>query len=187
MYAGYWPPFFYMAIFASRAIGTSVDLAFYIFAIANASNTIARWTTTSLADVLGIAEVLPVATGISTITAFCWAAVSTSAGMIVWAVFWGYFSGVMSACFAAVVPSLSPSPEIVGTRMGMLNGLFGIGCLISPPIDGALLSVQGNHFDKRRTYLDMQMYVGACLTAATLLFIYPLMYARRRRGQKSET
>jgi MFS family permease len=186
MYAGYWPPFFYMAMFSSRAIGTSVDLAFYIFAIANAANTIARWTATLLADVFGIVEVLTVASAISTIIAFCWAAVSTSAGMIVWAVFWGYFSGVMSACFAAVVPSLSPSPDVVGARMGMLNGLFGIGCLISPPIAGALLSVHGANFERRGTYLDMQMYVGTCLTVATLLFIYPLMYVRRQRGQESE-
>lgn len=183
MYAGYWIPFFFITQYASRALGTSLDLAFYIFAIANAGNTVARFTATLLADAFGIIEVLTAATAMSTVIAFSWIAVNSTAGIIVWAIFWGYFSGIMSACFAAVVPTLSPSPSVVGTRLGMLNGLFGLGCLISSPIAGVLLSTSGKPEDARSAYTGMQAFCGACLAAATVLFIYPMIWIRRKRKE----
>lgn len=64
-------------------MGTSVSLAFYIFAISNAANTVARFTATLIADKLGKMEVLVAANVISAVIAFSWAAVSTTAGIIV--------------------------------------------------------------------------------------------------------
>lgn len=100
-----------------------MSLAVYIFAIANGANLVARFTATLLADKLGIIEVLTGSTFASAVIAFCWPAARSTAGTIVWAVAFGYFSGIMSALFAAVVPRLSPTPAVVGTRLGMLSRL----------------------------------------------------------------
>lgn len=111
--------------FASKAIGTSISLAVYIFAIANAANLVARFTATLIADWFGIIEMLTCSTFVSAVIAFCWPAVSSTASTNYCLVdILGLFSGIMSALFAAVVPSLSPTSSVVGTRLGMLNGLF---------------------------------------------------------------
>ena len=99
-----------------------------------------------------------------------------------WSVVWGYFSGIMSALSADIVPELSPDKSVVGTRLGMLNGLFGIGCLVSPPIAGAILSAQGSQLNETSGYLGKQLWVASCLTAASFLFVFPLTHLRRERS-----
>lgn len=152
----------------------------------NAANTLARWTATFVADKLGIIETFVAADAITTIIAFCWAAVDSRAGVIVWAVFYGFASGTLSAVFAAVIPSLSPSPSVIGTRIGMMNGLVSTAMLTSAPIAGAILDMSPSRSGMGvGRFLGLQMWPAACFAASTLLALYPLWHLRRARKSSS--
>jgi len=172
--------------FASEALGTSVDTAFYMLVIMSATNTLARFAPTFFLDrKFGAIELLMIGSAGGTLLIFCWPAVTTAAGFIVWAIVWGFCSGIMSALFTAVIPDLSPDLGVVGTRIGMMMGFIAFGNLIGSPIAGTIIAMQGNSNNVVSGYLGMQMWSAACLMVATLLLVYPLLHIRRVRGAEA--
>ncbi|CAG8978963.1 hypothetical protein HYALB_00012416 [Hymenoscyphus albidus] len=96
---------------------------------------------------------------------FCWALVSTVAGLYIFAVFYGLAVGAAMGLFAGTIPSLTKDLDKIGTRVGMVLTLISFGPLTGPSVAGALIARSG------RGYVSAQMWAGGCLMGAVMALL----------------
>lgn len=126
-------PFFYLPDFAQEKVGSSTDFSVYLLAITNAATFPSRFISAMAARSIGPLNTLSICVGASTVVLLSWIGVSSLPGLDVWAIFWGFTAGPLVTIPAAVVPQLSPSPGVVGTRMGMIWLCAAMGeCIYQP-------------------------------------------------------
>ncbi|EXU99397.1 MFS transporter [Metarhizium robertsii] len=163
MTLGLFTPFFYLPQFAQRQ-GMSENLASYMLSILNAASVFGRSLPGVVADRIGRYNTLVVEGTCSGILLLCWPAVSSNAGVIVFAVLYGFFSGgiisLMSPCFAQV----TPQPNQMGTYLGMAMAMLGVAALAGTPITGALLESGGN-FTHAAVFSGVVMLAGTVVSA----------------------
>ncbi|KAL1699838.1 major facilitator superfamily domain-containing protein, partial [Schizophyllum commune] len=70
------------------------------------------------------------------------------AGLVVFAVVFGYFFGTVIAIYMPMVASMTPPGTNMGRRLGVSLVPVGIGSFVGPPISGAIL---GRHYDWWKT------------------------------------
>ena len=92
-YFGFFAPLFYVTTYAI-SLGTSESLSNYLIAILNAASLFGRILPGYLADRVGHFNVMVFAMLGSGLVCFCWTAVTSSAGLIVWSLAYGFVSGV---------------------------------------------------------------------------------------------
>ncbi|KAK7029616.1 hypothetical protein VNI00_014314 [Paramarasmius palmivorus] len=131
-------PYFYLQLF-SVTKGVDRNIAFYALAIINAASLPGRIIPNIIADRVGPYNVLVTCTVICGAIIFAMFGIKNIAGMVVFAVFYGFFSGAFLGLFAPAVASLSDAPSEIGVRLGIAYFLTGFGTLVGPPIDGALV------------------------------------------------
>lgn len=173
----YYLPIIYLPLFAETGIKGfhNTDLAFYLVSIANSTSIVGRLLSGLVAAKIGPIETCGMAVAISAILLYGWFGVKSTGAVIVWAALWGFISSVIVAMPGAIVPLLSPSPAVIGTRTGTLWAGVGVGMLIGSPIAGALIkeSLTGIHWWRA------QLFAALCMTLSSFFFIYPIMYVRR--------
>ena len=162
-FMGLYVPFFYIGSYAINAPHTHTDpsFAFYLLVILNAASLFGRIIPNFLADKTGPLNMLLPCAAISALLAFCWIAISSKAGLIVFCILYGFFSGTFVSLPPTTVVSLSPSLGVVGTRMGMSFAFAGFGLLVGNPVAGAILGT-GNNFT------GVQSFCGGTVAAAAL-------------------
>lgn len=101
---------------------------------------------------------------------YSWAAVYNSAGLYVFAVFYGIASAAAMGLFAGTVPSLTKDMNKIGTRVGMVLTLMSFGPLTGPSVAGALIS------DSNGNYLSAQIWAGSALLVATASLLTARMW-----------
>jgi MFS family permease len=113
------------------------------------------------------------ATGLTAVILFCWIAVKSYAGFVVWCLAIGFTSGLFVSVnpVVASLPMVSP-PEVLGTRFGIIWFVAAIGALVGTPIAGALANPSAGDF------LKAQIFTACIMTGAALL-IFILFYASR--------
>lgn len=182
-FLAYYIPLFYLTTYAAVKLGTGRDFAFDLLAVSNAASFFGR----TVPYLLG-ARVTPIrvlifweAAGIALL--FCWTAVHTAAGMVAWTVAWGFLSGVLVTAPAASTahPTLSPSLDVIGARLGMSWSTAAVGVLIGAPIAGALADVA--HAD----FVRAQAFAGTSMAVAVVLMTVPLVAAHRYNNAKTGT
>ena len=165
-FMGLYIPFFYIQSYATNAPKTHIDpsLAFYLLIILNAASVFGRVIPNFLADKTGPLNMLFPCAAISSLLAFCWIAIDSKAGLIIFCILYGFFSGTFVSLPPTTVVSLSPSLGVVGTRMGMSFAFAGLGLLVGNPVAGAILG-QGTNFS------GVQAFCGGtvALAAAAVL------------------
>ncbi|CAD0048075.1 unnamed protein product [Aureobasidium pullulans] len=114
---GLWTPYFYLANYG-LAHGMSANLAGYLFALINAGSFLGRILGGLLANRVGQFNVVTAACYLSSLLLFCWLAISSSAGLVVFAVLFG----------------------AIGTYIGQSTFVVGFAGLIGTPITGALIT-----------------------------------------------
>ncbi|USW56818.1 Putative AMP-dependent synthetase/ligase, short-chain dehydrogenase/reductase SDR, ANL [Septoria linicola] len=174
LFAGVLVPYFLVTIYASGELGTSTDLSFYMLAILNGAQFFGRIIPAILSDWIGPELILLVGELLAGILGFCWIAVNNNAGYIVWLIVYGFTSGIVVTLPPAVLPYICPSLAIIGTRLGMLYAVAGIGFLISSPVALAVNQTSAG-------YLGSQVWIGACCIAAAAFYIVTMIEARKRR------
>ena len=98
------------------------------------------------------------------ILAFCLLAVDSVGGIVSFCVFYGFFSAPYLSLPGPTIVKLTPSPQLIGTRMGMSFGIVSVGFLLGTPIAGAIV---------RRSYFQgIWIFSGVCALACAVLYTY---------------
>lgn len=154
-------PTFYLQSYALEHGMRGQDLAHYLLAILNASSIPGRIIPSFIADKFGVLDTYIVICGFSSSSVFYWISVSNTAGNIAMAVLYGFFSGGVVSLAPVVLTDITPDMGRLGTRLGMVSILKGIGSLIGPPISGAILDATGG-------YLGIQLFSAFSIMLTTL-------------------
>ncbi|KAF7195195.1 MFS-type transporter dbaD [Pseudocercospora fuligena] len=163
---GIYIPFYYIGVYSlDRDVAAS--LAFYLVAILNASSTFGRILPNLIADSTGPLNMMIPCNAICAVLVFSWIAINGEAGLIVFAIFYGFFSGCFVSLPPVVVVKMSPSLGIVGTRLGM-NLVFGaFGILVGNPVAGAILGARGDAMN----WIGLMAWTGGCIIIATACMV----------------
>ncbi|KAJ5128038.1 hypothetical protein N7448_008817, partial [Penicillium atrosanguineum] len=152
---GLWAPFDYLPSMAQLS-GMSDSLALYLIAIVNAASFFGRIIPGHIGDKVGYFNIIVGSAFLSCIAILClWLPFdyySSDAGLIVFAVAYGFFSGafvsIMMPCCGK-----SGSLETLGRQIGTYQGVIAISTLTGLPIMGAIL---GRQHDS--TFMGMQLF-----------------------------
>jgi MFS family permease len=71
---------------------------------------------------------------------------TSNTGLIVYAAVFGLGSGTIVSGAAAALSRCANNPSEVGTYMGMGMAVAGVGALVGPPINGAIVQTTGGYF-----------------------------------------
>ncbi|KAL8280124.1 hypothetical protein RQP46_007454 [Phenoliferia psychrophenolica] len=126
---GLYTPFFYLQLYA-EANGIDENLAFYSLSILNAASLFGRLIPNRLADIYGPMTILIPNCLLSGILIFAWLSMSkTAAGLIVFAVLFGFSSGAYVSMMPAVTASLTTNMNELGIRIAMVFLIVSIAAL----------------------------------------------------------
>jgi fucose permease len=166
LYLAFYVPLFYVVSYARWSLDTGEDFAFYMLAVVNGGSIIGRTVPYLLGQKVKPIYTLLFSSVLGVILLFCWISIDSKAGFVVWCVFWGFVSGVLVTGPTSTIPHpvLSPSMDVIGTRMGMGWAACSIGTIAGSPIAGALANVAAGDFLKAQIFAGVVMAVGsACL------------------------
>jgi MFS family permease len=88
-------------------------------------------------------------------------AIRSTAGLIIYSLLYGFPAGAFMGLPATGVARLSEDHSKIGIRLGMTLGFVGFGVLISNPIAGAILAVNGS-------WTGLIVWCGALITLDTV-------------------
>ena len=179
LFLGYWVPFFFGSSFASLSLHTSEDYAFYLLSIVNAGSVFGRILPAFIAEAFGAIQTLTGSAVCCGVLILVWLGIHNVAGITVFAALYGFFAGVLVSLPMAVVPSLSPSMSVIGTRIGMAWSLSAIAILIGSPIAGALAN------PRRDAFTGAEAWGGAVMLFGSLLLTVPWYHIRSTERKKS--
>ncbi|CAK7216862.1 hypothetical protein SBRCBS47491_002974 [Sporothrix bragantina] len=163
MFMGLFTPLFFLPSYAV-AQGMDTTLASYLLAIINAASTFGRIIPGILADKLGRINVLMAGGTATGIIIMCLTAAKSTAGLIVFSIFFGFASGTIVSGASAAISVCSDDPRKMGTYLGMGLGAASIAVLIGPPINGQLIS----HYS---TFLPVTLFSGiTCIVGGACAF-----------------
>jgi MFS family permease len=168
---------FFVPIFAVQVLHTSTDTGFYLLSALNAASAAGRIGSSLLAPQFGASRILFVAVVASAALIFGWVGVHDLNGFIVFCVLFGLVSGVLISASPVVVshPVISPSPAVMGTRLGMQWFCGAVGILLGAPIAGA---IEGSH-GSAGAYRNLQLFSGAIMAGSLLFLLVPVTYILR--------
>lgn len=92
-YLGFFTPYFFISTYAAQ-LGRSQKFGFYLVSIINAASLFGRVLPGILADRWGRFNTLVVSCLTASLVAFCWTKATSNAGLVVWALAFGFSSGV---------------------------------------------------------------------------------------------
>ncbi|TFK51871.1 MFS general substrate transporter [Heliocybe sulcata] len=172
---GIYLPFFFLQQYAIQQ-GVNENLAFYSLTFLNAASVFGRVLPNFLADYVGPLNVLIPACFVTSILIFVLLAVKSAAGMIVYALVFGFFSGSYVSVIPAGTASLTTDMATIGIRIGMSFFMVGFAGLFGTPVVGAIIAHQGG-----------STYWGATTFSGLVCFIGVgfLVWARQRQARKT--
>lgn len=163
-YMGIYIAFFYIEIYALSKCNTRINLASYLLAMTNVGSLFGRLVPTYLADkYIGPMNLHIAFAMAAAVLAFCWIAIESTAGIIVFGVIYGFVSGSFVSLGGPVVFNLTDDLQTVGTFLGMITGVCGLGLLVGNPIAGAILDRGG--------WVGLQAWAGSLLLAAAMILL----------------
>ncbi|KAJ7577447.1 MFS general substrate transporter [Mycena floridula] len=154
-------PNFYIQLFAAEH-GADPNIVFYTVPILNAASILGRILLNVLADRIGAFNASILASLSSVILILSMLKISTVAGIIIFAVMYGFFAGGVISLLPPTVSSLAKHPSEIGLRVG-ISYFIGAFCNVTgTPIAGALL---GSHFKwyKPIIFSATTMFAGVIL------------------------
>jgi len=163
-FVGLYVPIFYVIIYAQVHVHADTDLSFYLLAILNAASIFGRIIPGLLADRFGALEMIVTCTVAAAVFAYIGIVINSLGGLIVWTIFYGFWSGAVVSLPRAVVASLAPNMQLVGTWMGISFCFAAMGVLIGNPIAGTIINVPQNQFT------GGFIFAGSVVIAAGVLF-----------------
>lgn len=170
-------PFFYLQLFANLH-GVPPSLSKYIITILNASSLIGRTVPNVFADYYGAYNTSIPLTFIAGALIFAMLGTTSQAGIIVFAILYGFFSGAFVSLVAADITTFATSAHEVGTRLGAALFVFAFALLTGTPISGALLKPP--HY----TWWRAIVFSGVSVLVGSVLLLVARQIAVRRLGKR---
>lgn len=164
-FAGLYIPIFYIILIAEVRVHADDNISFYLLPILNAASVLGRIIPGLLADRYGSLELVILCTLAAAIIAYIGVVIKSLASLIIFAIIYGFLSGAVVSLPAAVIASLAPSVQLVGTWMGMSFFFAALGILIGTPIAGSIIDVKKNQFGSGF------IFSGSLVMAAGALFV----------------
>lgn len=175
LFAGALVPFFVIPSFGrSELVNVSDDKVPYLLPMLNAAQFFGRITSGTLADEIGPEMVLLVGEISAAILGFCWLRIRSQDSLFVWILFYGLSSGIIVTLPAVVLPFICPSLSVLGTRLGMLYAVAGLGFLFGAPVALAIDQKLGD-------FRGVAIWTGVCCLVGCLFYTNTCREARRRR------
>lgn len=162
-FAGSFIPFFYIQQYAGEMTKTSTVLSFYTLSLMNAGSMFGRVIPGLAADQIGTMNTLLICGTTTVILVFSWAAITSTTGILIFSILYGFGSGGFVALQSPTVAHLCPEVDLVGTWLGKIAFLSGLGVLIGNPASGAILA-QGS-------WTSLQCFSGAFTLTGVMLII----------------
>ncbi|KAJ7202020.1 major facilitator superfamily domain-containing protein, partial [Mycena pura] len=173
---GFYFPIFYLQLDAVKH-GINETLSFYALVIMNFSSFIGRLVPGFFARKLGIINMIVVASGSGAVLILSMIALKTVPSVVVLGILYGFCAGVFVTLMAPLLAVLTDDMGELGLRMGVSFAMVGVGGLIGPPINGALLS-------SKFTWWKPALFSGVMAFAGFSLFVATLFAVRRRDAAK---
>ena len=162
-FLGGFSPVIFLSVFAQTALHQSQNASLNLLIFFNAASFVGRL----LGPLVALRTKIMLPWMVCSIAAAClclvWIAIDSVGGFITFAVLSGVVSGPLTTFPPAVVPLLSPSVSVVGTRMGMLWGSTAFAFLLGTPIAAALTDTSSGHFLGVQLFSGVTMLIGAIL------------------------
>ena len=166
---GVYAPTFFIQLYALKSQYppiASEKLAAYILPILNAGAIPGRLFPGFVADRTGVLNLLFLLQAAAGITVLSWIAVSNLAGLIVFALIYGFFFGGILSLPPPALISVSPDLSKAGTRFGTGVSVASLGVLIGTPISGVFLNSKKS--DTTEHFLGLQVFAGIILLLSAL-------------------
>jgi MFS family permease len=161
----FFEPLYYLEGYATEHGMRGQAVTGYLLAILNGSSIFGRLVPSAVAPRLGVANTLVVIYFLSAASVFYWISATNAGGNISFAVLYGFFSGGVVAFQPVVLTYITDDLSYLGTRLGVLSILKGIGSLAGPPIAGAIVQTAGGG------YLGVQLFTGFAIVPSVIFAI----------------
>ncbi|GME39435.1 MFS general substrate transporter [Neofusicoccum parvum] len=163
---GIWIAYYYVRAYARDILDFSDRDSFNLILIINGVGVPGRLVPALIADrFFGPVNVFIPVILLAGICLFSWAAVTSSAGMITFVVFYGFFGAGTQSLLQAALASLNTDVKKSGVRIGMGFSVVGLASLTGSPIGGALLE------QKDGQYLYAQMFAGGTMVLGSIVLV----------------
>ncbi|KIA75863.1 hypothetical protein HK57_00337 [Aspergillus ustus] len=146
MLLGMFSPLFFIPSYAVSR-GVDATLASYFVAIVNGASTFGRIIPGILADKFGRLNAFGIGGLATGIIICCMNEATTTAGLIVYSVMFGFWSGTIISGGSAAITLCVARPQEFGTYLGMGIAFVGCAVLIGPPVSGVLVDKYGGFFE----------------------------------------
>ncbi|KAB2573373.1 Aspyridones efflux protein apdF [Lasiodiplodia theobromae] len=168
---GLFAPLNYLPEMAAQK-GMSTQMALYTLAIANAGSAVGRVVPGWISDRIGQFNVMACVSLFSGVLLLCfWLPLEfhpSSAGIIVFALLYGFCSGGFVSMGAPCVASLAEGRmDEIGLKLGGFCLAIALGALTGLPIEGAIKDREGDSFKGLMVFAGVSMLLGGCLHLAT--------------------
>jgi MFS family permease len=173
-FVGQYIPYFFIEQFAASH---DMNLHFWMLIFLNVGSIPGRIIPSLIAGrYFHPLRVLTTTTAAATILAFSWIAIRTStAGLIVWCLLYGFFSGAFVSLQGAAVASMTKDMATIGTRFGINMFAGALGILIGSPVGGAIFP---------KSWPGAQLFCACTLGLATVAVAATgWAWERRRSGR----
>lgn len=149
--------------FARNIIGFSTTESVNLLLITNGLGIPARPIVGYIADRhLGPINTFIITTSMLGAMLFAWVGVHDRTGMYVFSAFFGFSNGASQGTFVGALASLTPDPQKMGIRFGMVATICAFASLAGPPTAGAII----DRSDGR--YIWAQVWGGAVIMSAVM-------------------
>lgn len=165
MFLNFWGlyfAFFYLGTFVRDQIGVAEPI--YLLMILNGVGVVGRAVPPIIADKwTGPLNILIPLSFCTSVVVYCWAAIYSIGGLLAFAVVYGFLAAALQALFPAVATTMTPHPNKMGTRVGMILGFVSFANLTGPAICGALIK------EEHGSYLGAQMFAGTSILLGAVM------------------
>ncbi|EMD00764.1 hypothetical protein BAUCODRAFT_62029, partial [Baudoinia panamericana UAMH 10762] len=170
---GFTTPLYFTSAYAV-SLGMSPSLAFYLSSILNGASLFGRVLPGVVADRWGKFNMLAASAFAAGIVAFCWTAATSVAGVIVWAIMFGFTSGAILSLQIACATTLADK-DSAGAAVGIAMGSTSLAMLFGSPIAGQLVDYG---------YLATAMWSGAAFIVGAGFLIASRLSQDRSLGAR---
>jgi predicted MFS family arabinose efflux permease len=163
MWIGYWVISFFIPTFATFKLGADDTRSNDFLVIFNACSIPGRILPVIITKKWSVPATVPWFAFASGILLFGWIGVTTEAAYYVWVALMSIFLTPLAVLCPGMLAYVSPSKEVMGTRMGIAFGFTSIGVLAGTSVSSAVIDRETGSFWKMQVYTGTTMVVGAAL------------------------